>query len=527
MKKTVVIGLLGVNLDMGMRDNRWDKWRPSVALCQQDDLVIDRFDLLYQERFHKLGSFIKDDIEAVSPETEVVASKIELTDPWDFEEVYGCLYDFARQYEFKDDEDYYVHITTGTHVAQICLFLLTESCHFPAKLIQTSPASKNKNSFGTYSVIDLDLSRYDNLANRFLVEAAESQDLLKSGIATKDVQFNKLIERIEKVSVRSSAPLLLTGPTGAGKSQLAEKIFELRKQKHQVKGRFVEVNCATLRGDTAMSTLFGHKKGAFTGATTDRPGLLKEAENGLLFLDEIGELGLDEQAMLLGALEDKSFLPLGADTPSSSDFQLICGTNRCLSESILEKTFREDLLARINTWDFELPGLKERPADIEPNIDHELKKYAVDSGRLLRFTVESKKAYLNFAKSAGAVWRGNFRDLNSSIHRMATLADSARIGAENVDDEMKLLKRQWRNRANVEQEFLKNYMSEAEIAAIDPFDLPQLINVIEVCQQSKTLSQAGRTLFAVSRLTKKASNDSDRLKKYLAKFGLDWHAVQD
>ena len=526
MKNKVVIGLLGVSLDMGTRDSRWEKWRPTVSLCQHEDLVIDRYELLYQKRFKKLADTVTKDIEVVSPETGVIHHNVEMRDPWDFEEVYGSLHDFARNYDFKDDEEYYVHITTGTHVAQICLFLLTESYHFPAKLIQSSPDKKLKSCLGTYSIIDLDLSRYDKLASRFFVEAIESQDLLKAGISTKDKNFNKLIERIEKVSLKSTAPILLTGPTGAGKSQLAQKIYELRKQKNKLTGKFIEVNCATLRGDAAMSTLFGHKKGSFTGASNDRPGLLKEAENGLLFLDEIGELGLDEQAMLLRALEDKTFLPLGSDSAVESDFQLICGTNRQLYESVQNKTFREDLLARINIWDFELPGLKDRVADIEPNIDHELKKYAADSGNLLRFTAESRKEYLKFAVSPDSLWTGNFRDLNASIHRMSTLTDSARIGMENVKSEIEVLNKQWSYGDDVsEVDELREFLSEEQIASIDPFDRPQLANVIKICKKSKNLSHAGRSLFSVSRLTKKASNDSDRLRKYLAKFGLTWDTV--
>jgi hypothetical protein len=120
-----------------------------------------------------------------------------------------------------------------------------------------------------------------------------------------------MIDEIEQVAVRSRAPVLLMGPTGAGKSQLARRIFELKRVKHQVSGAFVEVNCATLKGDSAMSALFGHRKGAFTGAAADRSGLLRTADKGVLFLDEIGELGLDEQAMILRAIEEKRFLPVG------------------------------------------------------------------------------------------------------------------------------------------------------------------------------------------------------------------------
>ena len=140
----------------------------------------------------------------------------------------------------------------------------------------------------------------------------------------------------------------------------------MRQAAHRVSGRLVEVNCATLRGDGAMSTLFGHVKGAFTGAAKDRPGLLRSADKGVLFLDEIGELGLDEQAMLLRALEEGTFLPLGSDRSVTSDFQLLAGTNRDLAAAVRDGDFREDLLARIDLWSFELPSLADRLEDLEP-----------------------------------------------------------------------------------------------------------------------------------------------------------------
>ena len=150
------------------------------------------------------------------------------------------------------------------------------------------------------------------LARRFSQARDDALEFLKSGIPTRNRAFNRLIEEIERVAVRSQAPILLTGPTGAGKSHLARRMYELKKSRHQVQGEFVEVNCATLRGDGAASTLFGHKKGAFTGAAADRAGLLRTAHQGVLFLDEIGELGLDEQAMLLKAVEESASCPWAA-----------------------------------------------------------------------------------------------------------------------------------------------------------------------------------------------------------------------
>ncbi len=202
-----------------------------------------------------------------------------------------------------------MHITTGTHVAQICWYLLVDAHYLPAQLIQSSP-NQQKTSEGEYRIIDLDLSRYDVLKQRFDDEQKQNWQQLKANISTHNKAFNQLIEEVELVATRSSAPILIMGATGVGKSHLAKQIFQLKKDKFQLSGRFIDVNCATLRGDSAMSTLFGHIKGAFTGAAASRAGLLKSADQGILFLDEIGELGLDEQAMLLKALEDKSFFLL-------------------------------------------------------------------------------------------------------------------------------------------------------------------------------------------------------------------------
>lgn len=528
-KKTVLIGLLGTTLDAGNGSSRWERWRPSVCVCQHEDLLIDRFELLHGAKTARLAKTVTCDLATISPETQVRSHVIDFADAWDFEEVYGALHDFARGYPFDTDhEDYLIHITTGTHVAQICLFLLTESHYLPGKLIQTAPAHKRGpgRDAGTFRLIDLDLSKYDCIAARFKVEQREGLSSLKSGIDTRNEAFNTLIEQIEHVASHSTDPILLTGPTGAGKSLLARRIYELKKQRRHVEGTFVEVNCATLRGDAAMSTLFGHKKGAFTGAVQDRAGLLIAANKGLLFLDEVGELGLDEQAMLLRALEEKAFLPLGSDIEQCSDFQLITGTNRDLAKQVRAGKFREDLLARINLWTFRLPSLRERREDIEPNMRYELDGFARRNGSKIAFNKEAAERFLQFATSDAAAWRANFRDLGAAITRMATLAPGGRITVDIANQEIARLSRSWCDaEPDDDRELIESVLGPDKLESIDRFDRVQLADVIRVCRQSRNLSDAGRALFAVSRENKKQPNDADRLRKYLARFDLTWTAL--
>ncbi len=527
-----MLGLLGATLDRGGR-NRWERWRPSVDLCRHEDFVVDRLELLYSPD-PRGNAWILDELErdiaVVSPETELVRHAVELGDPWDFESVYAALLDFARGYRFRDDEDYLVHITTGTHVAQICLFLLTESRELPARLLQSSPPGPRqpRSEPGTLRIIDLDLSKYDQIASRFAARQAADRWFLKQGIATRNPGFNALIEQIERVVLSSRAPILLTGPTGSGKTRLARRIYELAHERRQVAGRFVEVNCATLRGDVAMSALFGHEKGAFTGAVNKRDGLLRAADGGVLFLDEIGELGLDEQAMLLRAIEDKRFMPLGSEREVQTDFALIAGTNRDLRAQAAAGRFREDLLARIDLWTFELPPLRRRIEDIEPNLDYELERWAARSHNRVTFNKQARAAFLDFARSPAATWPGNFRDFAAAVERMATLAAGARIDLELVHAEIARLRRQW---APVEQRWRDNLLDELlgadRLAQIDRFDRAQLAEVVAVCRERESLAAAGRELFAASRARRASSNDGDRLRKYLAKFELSFAQIKD
>ena len=272
-----------------------------------------------------------------------------------------------------------------------------------------------------------------------------------------------------------------------------------------------------------MSALFGHVRGAFTGALNDRPGLLRAADRGVLFLDEVGDLGVDEQAMLLRALEEKVFLPLGSDREVRSEFQLIAGTNRDLMEGVSKGRFREDLLARINLWSFALPGLRARPEDIEANLEFELDLFERRDGTRVTFNREARDRFLRFAVSTEALWKANFRDFNASMTRMATLAPGGRITVQIVEEETGRLREAWSSFGSAKHDdILGRHLAVEQLAKLDRVEKVLLREVLDVCSRSRSLSDAGRFLYAATRERRRSTNDADRLRKYLSRYGLKW-----
>lgn len=533
MGKTVVYSILGTTLDVvskrkGKYEKRWERWRPTISIAQRDDVIdVDELVILCSDRDKQLAEEVGEDIASLKPHCDVRFEFLEFSDPWDLGETYVELLDFIKNERFTTKQKTYFHITTGSHIQQIVIFLLSEARVFPGQLLQTAPP-KESNQEPNHFIIDLDLSKYDVIANRFKIDTKAAAEFLKAGIRTANNSFNAMIKQIERVALRSDAPLLITGPTGAGKSQLAKRIFELKKIRNLIDGDFVETNCATLIGENSMSTLFGHTKGAYTGAATRRDGLLKRADKGVLLLDEIGELGLDEQAMLLRAIEDQVFLPLGSDKEEHSQFQLIAGTNKDLRVEVAEGRFRADLFARINLWTYRLPSLAERKEDIPANIDFELEKFQEKYGEAVRFNSEAKKRYIEFAVAPDTPWKANFRDLNASITRMATLSDGGRIDAANVRNEIETLNYLWQTETSNTNNQIKldDLLPKMVIEEMDYIEKIELTAVVQMCAQSKDAATASRALYDKSRLRRKTKNDSHRLLQYLKKYDLHFDIIK-
>ena len=557
MSINVIIGMPGLGKDapkaggiFDTKTNKWkedatiERWRPTIGACLQKDLPPSKYILICEQQHLEKGKQLKEDITSLTPCKKVEIIEIpNLKNPWDFKEVYQSLEGFALKYKFKENkEDYFLHITTGTHAVQISFFLLSESKTIPARILQTSPnkgtsqvgnwekSNHSRKPFaGSHEIVDIHAERMGILHERFDTQKMEATNFLKGGIETKNKKYNELIEEIEQVCTKSNEPILITGKTGVGKTELAKRIYALRKKLELSPGKLVSVNCATISGDGAKSKLFGHVKGAFTGATSPRTGLLGEADKGVLFLDEIGELGLEEQAMLLKAIEEKSYQQEGSETSLKSDFYLIAGTNRDLAEEARKGKFRADLLARIETWHFQLPALKDRPEDLSPNIEESLGKQSEIYETRITMTTEAREKFIHFAQSAGATWDANWRDFNQAFHRMATYCqEGKRIGVNEVNREIKNLQSRWNNPADSDEEFplsrklLGNRFPE--------YDLIEIITLEGACKHvrsSKNRADAGRKLFQSTLEKNSKTNLSDRVIKLLENFELTWEQVQE
>ncbi|HEX6064494.1 MAG TPA: sigma-54 dependent transcriptional regulator, partial [Longimicrobiales bacterium] len=217
----------------------------------------------------------------------------------------------------------------------------------------------------------------------------------------------------------TDATVLITGESGTGKELAARA---LHNHSRRSKGSFVALNCSALPGELIESELFGHVRGAFTGADRDKAGLFEAAQNGTLFLDEIGELQPAAQAKLLRALEERVVTPVGATAPRKVDVRVIAATHRSLEDMVAEGRFREDLLYRLKVISIHMPPLRERREDIVPLAVHLIQQLSQRHGRPpLQLSDNARTALIAYA------WPGNVRELRNSLERAVVLAEGDRI----------------------------------------------------------------------------------------------------
>lgn len=235
--------------------------------------------------------------------------------------------------------------------------------------------------------------------------------------------LQKLLEKVEKVAVRDTS-VLITGDSGTGKELIAQAIHYNSPRRE---GRFIAINCGAIPESVLESELFGHTKGAFTGATTDREGLLKAADGGTLFLDEIGNLPLNVQKTLLRFLQEREFMRVGETEATPVDVRLISATNSDLADEVEKGTFREDFYYRLNVINLHMPPLRERRPDIPLLAAHfiALQNKEFDTN-VKGLSPEAQQAASEFS------WPGNIRQLKNVIEACMTIETEERIGLDTL-----------------------------------------------------------------------------------------------
>lgn len=231
----------------------------------------------------------------------------------------------------------------------------------------------------------------------------------------------KVIELAKKVAATDTTVLLL-GETGTGKEVFAQSIHQASTRKDKP---FVAINCSAFSKELLESEMFGHKAGAFTGAVKDKKGLLEEANNGTIFLDEIGEMSLELQAKLLRVLENGEFIKVGETKPTKINIRVIAATNRDLKEEIEKGNFRSDLFYRLSVFQIQLPSLRERKTDIEALTKYFIQYFAFKTNKKVnQYTADFMEALKN------AEWQGNIRELKNVIERSVILCDTNELTAD-------------------------------------------------------------------------------------------------
>lgn len=314
----------------------------------------------------------------------------------DYELPDGTAFDVLDSMQERDSNEAAI-VLTGFGTIDLAVRAIKSGAeHFLTKPVDVE-------SLGVLVQRTLDVQRGRRQQNAARAGARLSRDPF-IGASPRIAELRELAHAV----VESDAPVLILGETGSGKGVLAHWLHENGKRRNEP---FVDMNCAAFSRELVASELFGHQRGAFTGAATSKPGLIEVAHKGTLFLDEIGDLDLDVQPKLLKVLEERTFRRIGEVTPRTSDVRLIAATHRDLATLARDNKFREDLRFRINTITLELPPLRERPQDIREIATAVLEGLTARVGRqveLARDAIEQLTSY---------PWPGNIRELRNVLER--------------------------------------------------------------------------------------------------------------
>lgn len=368
--------------------------------------------------------------EAGLPPDAIDLFNIELPSPVDYDAIYaGVSKNLAAAKLPQEDVELTFHLSPGTPAMAVIWIVLART-RFPARLIQTTRDRGVQ-----------DVTFFTDVADAFLPEYLQRGGLriekLAAGPKVSTPEFAAVVHRSQAVehqielALRMAAydiPILILGETGTGKELFAEAIH---KASRRASGSFVAVNSGAIAPELANSELFGHKKGAFTGAVRDHKGHFEAATGGTLFLDEIGDLPLDTQVRLLRVLQSKTVTPLGSAKAIPVDLRIVAATHRDLLADVAAGRFREDLFHRLAVGILNLPPLRERDADVELLIDHFMEQINNEGAgkpeaRRKNLSIDARKLLVIHP------WPGNIRELYHTLMRAVIWSRGERIEAADV-----------------------------------------------------------------------------------------------
>lgn len=362
--------------------------------------------------------------------SEVEVLGVDLDDPTDYLAILKGLRVHLGEIQNKlMPANFFIAVASGTPQMHACWVLLAAAGEIPARILHVRPSQFVTKEKPLVSEVNL-ISRQFPIVRSQIGTSFEDDKkglsienvITQLGFVADDPKMHRIIE-IGAMLAPSTAPVLIYGETGTGKELIARFIHNLSERKT---GSFVPINCAAIPEDLIESLLFGHKKGAFTGAVSDQLGKFDVADKGTLFLDELGDLPLSAQAKLLRVLQDGMVEPIGDKKPHKVDVRIIGATNRDLHKLVRQGKFREDLYYRLNVGELKLPPLRERRNDIPKLALHTLDRINGSLRKPKRLSPEA------LSRLQAHSWPGNVRDLENVIERSVRLCRNDVLEADDL-----------------------------------------------------------------------------------------------
>ena len=401
-----------------------------VAACP-----VDRAILLYTTNMKANAKRTAVALADRHPELLVDLSHIDVPDPTDYSGILRALRTLIEQLHSESlSSEYFVGLASGTPQMHACWMLLAAGGELPARLMYIRPNAYVSDEQTPLTEIDLSTSDFPIVHASISRLAAADESSIKDpvetarslGIVGVDTSFTRVLHYCAQVA-DGDVPVLILGETGTGKEGCARLIHKLSPRADKP---FVAINCGGIAESLIDSQLFGHVRGAFTGANKDRPGIFERAHGGTLFLDEVGELPTSVQVKLLRVLQEGEVEPLGDGQVRKVDVRILAATHVNLEQAVQDGSFREDLYYRLHVGRIEMPPLRQRRRDIVPIAQSILCKMNANSSRIRRFSSQA------LTKLTEMSWPGNIRQLSNVITISAQLCATEVIDVEDlkVDD---------------------------------------------------------------------------------------------